>query len=199
MRRHSHSPHPITSTLDNWNFRTSLETNMRSKLLSGVTALALTAGTVLASSAPASAQWGWHRGWGWGGWGGGAIAAGILGGAALAAAATSPYYGAGYYDYAPGYAYSGYGYAPGYAVAPGYAYSPAFSYGADYGYGGGYAPAMSYGSYGGVYDYAPGYAAAGTTTVGGGGDVAYCKARYRSYNPSTGMFLGVNGQRHPCP
>jgi BA14K-like protein len=169
---------------------------MRSKLLSGVTALALTAGTVLASSAPASAQWGWHRGWGGWGWGGGAIAAGILGGAALAAA-TSPYWGAGYYDYAPGYAYSGYAYPGAYAYAPGYAYSPAFSYGADYGYGGGYTPAVSYG---GVYDYAPApYVAAGTTTVGGGGDVAYCRARYRSYNPSTGMFLGVDGQRHPCP
>jgi hypothetical protein len=30
-------------------------------------------------------------------------------------------------------------------------------------------------------------------------DVAYCQQRFRSYNPSTGMFLGFDGQYHPCP
>ena len=87
---------------------------MRSKLLGGAAAVALTTCTVLATSAPASAApWVWHRGWhGGGGWGG-AIAAGVIGGAL--AAATSPLWAPGYYDYDPGYAY-GPGY--GYAVAP---------------------------------------------------------------------------------
>jgi hypothetical protein len=125
---------------------------MRSKLLGGAAAVALTACTILATSAPASAApWGWHRGWGgWhgGGWGG-AVAAGVIGGAL--AAATSPLWAPGYYDYDPGYAYG-----PGYAVAP--------------------APVL-----------------------GGGGGVAYCESRFRSYNPTTGMYLGYDGQYHPCP
>ena len=127
---------------------------MRSKLLGGAAAVALTACTVLATSAPASAApWGWHRGWGgWGGWHGGgwggAVAAGVIGGAL--AAATSPLWAPGYYDYDPGYAYG-----PGYAVAP--------------------APVL-----------------------GGGGGVAYCESRFRSYNPATGMYLGYDGQYHPC-
>jgi hypothetical protein len=127
---------------------------MRSKLLSGTAALALTAATVLVSAAPASAAWGWHggwhRGWGWG-WPG-AVAAGVVGGAV--AAVTSPlwapgYYG-GYYDYYPGYAYS-----PYYTAAP--------------------------------------------TVVAQNDSVAYCQQRFRSYNPATGMYLGYDGQYHPCP
>lgn len=122
---------------------------MRSKLLSGAAALALTACTVVATASPASAAWGWHRGWGWPG----AVAAGVVGGAL--AAATSPLWAPGYYDYDPGYAYGpGYGY--GYAVAP--------------------APV------------AP-----------GGGSVAYCESRFRSYNPATGMYLGYDGEYHACP
>ena len=63
---------------------------MRSKLLSGVAALALTAATVMVSAGPASAR-GWH---GHGGFGlGGAIAAGVIGGAAIA---SYPYWGGGY-------------------------------------------------------------------------------------------------------
>ena len=124
---------------------------MRSKLLGGAAAVALTACTVLATSAPASAApWGWHRGWHGGGWGwGGAVAAGVIGGAL--AAATSPLWAPGYYDYDPGYAYG-----PAYAVAP-----------------------------------AP--------VIGEGGGVAYCESRFRSYNPATGMYLGYDGQYHPCP
>jgi len=126
---------------------------MRSKLLSGAAALALTACTVLATAAPASAApWGWHHGWGWrgGGWGG-AVAAGVIGGAL--AAATSPLWAPGYYDYYPGYAYGPYGYA----VAP------------------------------------------GPVIAQGGNSVAYCEQRFRSYNPATGMYLGFDGQYHPCP
>jgi hypothetical protein len=108
---------------ENWN-PTSVENDMtRSKLLGSVAALGLTACTVLATAAPASAApWGWHHGWR-GGWGWpGAVAAGVVGGAV--AAATSPLWAPGYYDYAPGYAYrpnysADYDYAPGPYVASG--------------------------------------------------------------------------------
>jgi hypothetical protein len=146
------------------------ENDMRSKLLGGAAALALTACTVLASVAPASAApWGWrHGGYGYGrgyGWGGpGAIAAGIVGGAF--AAATSPLWAPGYYGNSPGYAYGNSGY---------YDYSPGYAYGPNYGY------------------------AAAPTVVMNGDSVAYCQQRFRSYNPSTGMYLGFDGQFHPCP
>jgi hypothetical protein len=29
--------------------------------------------------------------------------------------------------------------------------------------------------------------------------VAYCAARFRSYNPATGLYLGFDGAYHPCP
>jgi hypothetical protein len=75
--------------------------------------------------------------------------------------------------------------APYYYGAP--YYPPAY-------YGPGYYPAPAYGypapAYGGP---APGYGGPGP----GGGD--YCVRRYRSYDPSTGTFLGNDGARHPCP
>jgi hypothetical protein len=165
---------------------------MRPKLLGTAAAIALTAGVIFASAAPASAQgwrWGgWRGGYGWGGWRGGygwgwpaAAAAGIVGG--TIAAATSPLWAYGdYYDYDPGYGYGGYGYA-GYGY-PGYGYS---------GYG--------FGPYGNTYDYAaPAVTvAAPAVTVTGGGNAAWCESRYRSYNPATGTFLGYDGLRHPCP
>lgn len=123
---------------------------MRSKLLSGVAALVLTAGAVTASVGPAAAApWGWHHGFGWGG----AVAAGVIGGAV--AAATSPLWAPGYYDYYPGY---------------------------------------------GLYDYAPGpYVTTAPVIAPAGGNIAYCEARFRSYNPQTGMYLGFDGHYHPCP
>jgi BA14K-like protein len=55
-------------------------------------------------------------------------------------------------------------------------------------YGGGY--------YGGqTYDYVPGQ----TYDYAPGGSEAWCAARYRSYNPETGMFLGYDRRYHPCP
>ncbi len=34
---------------------------------------------------------------------------------------------------------------------------------------------------------------------GGGADwVAYCSSKYRSFNPATGLYLGYDGQYHPC-
>jgi BA14K-like protein len=32
-----------------------------------------------------------------------------------------------------------------------------------------------------------------------GDDVGYCQQRFRSYDPSTGTYLGFDGARHPCP
>ncbi len=68
----------------------------------------------------------------------------------------------------------------------------------DYGYAPGYAP----GYY--DYDYAPGdydYGYAPGVVVGpSAGDAqGYCAQRFRSYNPSTGMYLGYDGRYHPCP
>jgi hypothetical protein len=145
---------------------------MRSKFLAGAAALALTAGAVMASSAPASAAR-WHRAWGPGA-AAGAVAGAVLGGVA---AATSPWWWGGYPNTA-------YGYYPGtYAYAPGY----------DYGYA---APAWGFGQsingyaqpeWNGTYGYAPPR------------DQAYCERRYRSYDPASGTFLGYDGLRHRCP
>jgi hypothetical protein len=33
----------------------------------------------------------------------------------------------------------------------------------------------------------------------GGDDVAYCMQTYRSYDPQSGTYLGLDGYRHPCP
>ena len=73
----------------------------------------------------------------------------------------------------PGYTYS---YGPsGYNS---YAYSPASSY------------APSPGS---------SYAASPGSSYAAGDSVAYCKQRFRSYDPASGTYLGYDGQRHPCP
>jgi hypothetical protein len=143
---------------------------MRSKLLIGTAALALTA--ILVTAGSASAQR-WHRGHGWGPAG---VAAGVIGGAV--AAATSPFWAPGYYSYADGY-------YPGYAYAPGYAYDDAYAYGPGYAPGYSYVPAPA-------YRYGQGYAT-------GGRDDAYCARRYRSYDPASGTYLGYDGIRHPCP
>ena len=34
---------------------------------------------------------------------------------------------------------------------------------------------------------------------GGGGDYSYCASRFRSYDPSSGTYLGYDGRRHSCP
>lgn len=89
---------------------------MRSKLLAGAAAFAVTAAAILATAGPASAQR-WHRALGWGVAG---AAAGVVGG--VAAAATAPWWAPGYYG-----GYSGYAYAPGYAYDDTYAYAPVMS------------------------------------------------------------------------
>ena len=45
-----------------------------------------------------------------------------------------------------------------------------------------------------AYDdyYAPGYAVSSVV------DPSYCAQRYRSYDPASGTYLGLDGLRHPC-
>ena len=38
-----------------------------------------------------------------------------------------------------------------------------------------------------------------TYVVPDDGAVAYCMRRFRSYDPSSGTYLGYDGLRHPCP
>jgi hypothetical protein len=52
-----------------------------------------------------------------------------------------------------------------------------------------------------LYNYAPGYragAAVRRSPAAGPRVAAACEARFRSYNPSTGTYLGIDGARHPC-
>jgi len=37
------------------------------------------------------------------------------------------------------------------------------------------------------------------TRGGGGDDDAYCSQRFRSYDPSSGTYMGYDGRRHSCP
>ncbi len=133
---------------------------------------------------------------------GGAVAIALTGCAVLASVGPAsaqwraPGRDYGYYGYGPGaFAADVIGgtvaavtsplWAPGYYdYYPGYAYAPRY-----YGYSPGYA-------------YAPAYPAPGTVLAQSGpsaATVASCEARFRSYNPSTGMYTGYDGQQHPCP
>ncbi|MGB7102400.1 MAG: BA14K family protein [Xanthobacteraceae bacterium] len=46
-----------------------------------------------------------------------------------------------------------------------------------------------------IYDYAP----QGLDQGLRGSAAASCEARFRSYNPATGTYLGFDGAQHPCP
>ena len=67
-------------------------------------------------------------------------------------------------------------------------------------YYGGYYPYAYYPAYPAPYP-PPGYygGPAGYVGSGGGGDVAYCQQRFKSYDPASGTYLGFDGARHPCP
>ena len=73
------------------------------------------------------------------------------------------------------------GLAAGSALGYGYGYDP-YYYGDDYAY------------YDGGY-YDPGYVVSQAVVP----DASSCAARYRSYDPATGTYLGFDGLRHPCP
>jgi hypothetical protein len=64
-------------------------------------------------------------------------------------------------------------------------------YGNDYAYGSGYYP--------GYYDDSYAYADDDAVGVIGADDTASCAARFRSYDPRSGTYLGYDGLRHPCP
>jgi hypothetical protein len=54
----------------------------------------------------------------------------------------------------------------------------------------------------GYYGYPPGYYGpiyAAPAPYIGGDAVAYCVQRFRSYDPYSGTYLGLDGFRHPCP
>ncbi len=43
------------------------------------------------------------------------------------------------------------------------------------------------------------YSDAAPGVYDGGGSIAYCEQTYRSYDPSSGTYLGYDGFRHSCP
>ncbi|MBR0837612.1 BA14K family protein [Bradyrhizobium manausense] len=53
--------------------------------------------------------------------------------------------------------------------------------------------------YGSPYYYGPGYPPPPAAYGPPEGDIQYCMQRYKSYNPNTGLYLGNDGRRHPCP
>ncbi len=59
------------------------------------------------------------------------------------------------------------------------------------------AATQPYGYYGYPGYYGPGYVVA--PPYAGGGAVAYCQQRFRSYDPYSGTYVGYDGFRHSCP
>ncbi len=128
---------------------------------------------------------------------GGAVASrgavGVRGGAvanrgAVGVGGGIAYRGRGY----AGGVYRGGYYRPGVGLAAGAVVGGAIAasqYG-GYGYGG-------YGYDNGYYGSNPGYDTSYSTS--GGQDAAYCAQRFKSYDASSGTYLGYDGQRHPCP
>ena len=119
-----------------------------------------------------------------------ACAAPVTGGLAIAAAAGSDvdavrWWGRGF-GWGLGAGLLG-GAIIGGALASPYYYGPYYAPGYYYGPPGPYYPGPAYGypapGYGGPAGYPSGY----------------CAQKYRSYDPSTGTFLGKDGARHPCP
>ena len=44
-----------------------------------------------------------------------------------------------------------------------------------------------------------GAVAAGQANAAAQQNAAYCAQRFRSYDPASGTYLGLDGYRHPCP
>lgn len=74
----------------------------------------------------------------------------------------------------------------GFGVGPDYYYGPDYHGPSYYTYNPGYAYTYS----------APAPLYEGRSVAS---DTAYCQSHFRSYNPATGMYLGFDGQYHPCP
>jgi hypothetical protein len=114
---------------------------------------------------------------------GGAAALTLIAGTVLASAgpASARWHGGGFW---PGAVAAGV-IGGAFAAATSPLWAPGYY---DYDRGYGYQP---YGY--NTYDYVQAPAAAP------GDNVAYCEARFRSYDPATGSYLGFDGMRHPCP
>jgi hypothetical protein len=98
--------------------------------------------------------------------------------------------------YGPDYEYYGPRSGSGYQAAPGYNAAGAASgtqYGPDYEYYGRRSGSAYFGS-GPAYDS---YAYSGGANTGS--DPAYCQQRFRSFDPSSGTYMGYDGFRHSCP
>lgn len=69
-----------------------------------------------------------------------------------------------------------------------------FSGGRRFGFGG-------YGIGPGIAGLAAGAIIGGAIAAGtrGNSAVAYCRSRFKSYNPATGTYLGYDGRHHHCP
>jgi hypothetical protein len=74
--------------------------------------------------------------------------------------------------------------------------------------GWGWGPAIAGGIIGGAIvggalaaPYGPGYYGPPPVAYGPppGDAIAYCMQRFRSFDPSSGTYLGNDGNRHPCP
>jgi hypothetical protein len=79
-------------------------------------------------------------------------------------------------------------------------------YGRGLGLAAGSALGYGYGGYYDPYDYDdgyayndPGYDGYSGSAVASGDDPSYCAQRYKSYDPTSGTYLGADGLRHPCP
>lgn len=55
-------------------------------------------------------------------------------------------------------------------------------------------PNGPYGEQNGIYNQATGMRAPGDQSA-----IASCEARFRSYDPTSGTYVGFDGLRHPCP
>ncbi|WP_348273207.1 BA14K family protein [Methylobacterium sp. yr668] len=87
------------------------------------------------------------------------------------------------FSFRRGFGYGGLGL--GLAAADfGYGYWP------DYYYGGATAPA---------YSYVPvAYDSPTADPTATASQIASCEAQFKSYDPTTGTYLGYDGKRHPC-
>jgi BA14K-like protein len=100
------------------------------------------------------------------------------------------------HSYAGHGGYARQGYRPGYGVGVGAAAlaTGAIIGGALAAQNQGYYPDQNYSGYSPDYAYdAP------PVAYDNGGSVAYCHQTYRSYDPSSGSYLGYDGFRHACP
>jgi len=119
--------------------------------------------------------------------------AAVVGGGVRGAGAGPVYSGGGYRGgWGRGYHRGGGGFIPGAVAGAVVGGALASSYG-YYGYGD---PYYAQGYYDDSYVDDGGVVA---VDPGGGGDDSYCRARFRSYDPASGTYLGNDGLRHPCP